>query len=292
MPAKLTIQNVRKIFEEAGCKLISDKYYNNKTKLQFICSCHIHEENPVIHEILFITFKNGARCEDCRNRRTKDTMIEHHGVTHLTQIPEKKEQMLSGIKKYVKEKKHKLEDLQIIYVNQGCKLLATEYINNTVRMPFICICDRIYENTYDEFQQGQRCGFQDCINKRTQKTHVKNYGMNYSLTEEYKERSKNTSQRNYNTDHPSQSDVVKQIKKDICLKLYDKEYYFQTDDFKTKTKLHYIKWNIKKAKIDLNKDSKRIINIYGIDNVNRPKIDSNKRIMDIYGIDNVKIVSF
>jgi hypothetical protein len=234
MPVRLKLEDVQKIFADHGCWLVSDQYRSNKKPLDYICSCHIGEDDPLIHQTTLCAIQRGIRCEDCRDMRTKDTLMERRGVTHLTQIPEIKEKMLSGIKKYVEEKKHKLEDLKIIYEEAGCKLLATEYINSTVKMPFICVCGREYENTYGDFSQNQRCGFLDCINIRRDETNMIKYGGNYSKTEEFKniktksdiilygtenniteEQQKNrderkaksiaTSRKNWNTDHPMQN---------------------------------------------------------------------------------------
>lgn len=127
MPPKLTFKQVKDIFEKEGCKLVSDEYINNKQKLKFICKCHIDDEEPSVYEILFCNFQSGTRCKDCRNDRIKVTMIERYGVTHLTQIPEKKEKMLKGIVKYIEEKKHKLEDLKVIY-EEIEKMKATKYL--------------------------------------------------------------------------------------------------------------------------------------------------------------------
>lgn len=215
MPPRLNLEDARKIFADAGCWLVADEYLTNKKPLEYICVCHIGEEDPPIYEITLQDIQRGGRCKDCRDSRTKETLVERYNVTHMTQIKEKKEQMLSGITKYVAEKKHKLEDLKIIYEEHGCKLLATEYVDATVKMPFICVCGKEYENNYSDFKQGQRCAYKECVDKRKAETYTKKYGTNQIQTEDQKKNREekrlkyiNTCQKNYQEDHPMQNIAV------------------------------------------------------------------------------------
>lgn len=314
MPQKFSYEKVKKIFEDANCKLISDDYVSSKKKLQYVCECHMNDENPPIYEVSLATFMIGIRCRDCRQERLKATNMERYGYEYLSQNSELKERVLSGIMKYVQDKKLKLDDLKIIYEEAGCKLLATEYINCTVKMPFICMCGKEYNNSYNDFRIGQRCGFLECINKRKEDTCMRLYGeTNYSKTDESKERIKKISQEKYGHDHHSQN-------KEYNLAKFNKEYYFQTDEFKQKVKakclllynlefysqVESVKEKIRNANmikygfpvsfqnlLVKEKIKKTNIEKYGVPYpmMNKEiKDKANKRVMDVYNVDNVSQV--
>jgi hypothetical protein len=54
-----SIDFIKKVFEENGCKLLSTNYTNNKTPLDYICSC------GNISRTTFNSFARGHRCYDC-----------------------------------------------------------------------------------------------------------------------------------------------------------------------------------------------------------------------------------
>ena len=56
---KFIYKEVKKYFEEHDCKLLATEYTNNKTKMEYECSCG----NP--GEITFKRFKKGERCYEC-----------------------------------------------------------------------------------------------------------------------------------------------------------------------------------------------------------------------------------
>ncbi|MEK4008329.1 homing endonuclease associated repeat-containing protein [Paenibacillus sp. FSL H3-0333] len=61
---KKTIEDVREIFKVNGCKLLDDKYINNKQVLNFICLCG--NKNGCIR---LSDFLYGRRCKQCSNNK-------------------------------------------------------------------------------------------------------------------------------------------------------------------------------------------------------------------------------
>jgi len=56
---KLNFENIKKMFEDAGCKLLSDKYEGALKPLKYICVCGCEANGYVRH------FRNGRRCYNC-----------------------------------------------------------------------------------------------------------------------------------------------------------------------------------------------------------------------------------
>ena len=121
MPPRLLYEDIVKTFESKGCKLVSSNYLSNKKPLEYLCSCG----SKTVHKVKLYSFEKGTRCKDCREIRLKQTNQERYGHDYVSQRPEMKESTLKGIRKYIAEKKYTLEELQEIYKQAGCELLAT-----------------------------------------------------------------------------------------------------------------------------------------------------------------------
>jgi len=202
MPPRLLYDDIVKIFESKGCKLISSTYISNKKSLDYLCSCG--DQN--VHKIRLCSFERGDRCTNCRQERMKKTNQERFGYDYVSQRPEMKESALKGIRKYISEKKHTLEELKKIYETAGCVLMATEYIDNTTHMPFKCICGKLGNNTFGKFANGQRCSDNKCMDRRKKQTNIKKFGaISYTGTEEYNKSHKESCLKKYGTEHPNQS---------------------------------------------------------------------------------------
>jgi hypothetical protein len=52
-----------------------------------------------------MSFTHGKRCKSCRLDRMKKTNMERYNYEFASQRPDKKESALSGIRKYIQEKK-------------------------------------------------------------------------------------------------------------------------------------------------------------------------------------------
>lgn len=112
---RLTYDDVKKVFESRGCRLISTEYQNNTTRLEYMAICG-HK-----NKIAFSKFKDGggAVCAKC----SKSIKYEYDEV---------------------------FED----FAGQGCVLLETEYINCKIPMRFIAECGHKSTITYDAFKNS------------------------------------------------------------------------------------------------------------------------------------------
>jgi hypothetical protein len=205
MPPRLTYDDVKSYIESIGCKMVSTEYKSNKKPLEYLCSCG----NPEVQKNTLSSIKLGIRCPKCRLDRMKATNKERFGYEFVSQRPDKKESALKGIRKYIAEKKHTLEELQEYYKKEGCELLATEYTNCTVPMKFLCKCGRIGENAFAHFRDGQRCNAKECMYARREETNYVLYGdTSYTRTDAYKVSYKATCLAKYNCEYAAQSPEV------------------------------------------------------------------------------------
>lgn len=134
MAKKLTYEEVKSVFEQNSCKLISTEYKNNTTKLRFLCRCG--EES----EATYHTFQYAKGCKKC------------------------------GFRKISKTKKRKIDDISRIYSEQGCTLLEEEYKGVNTPMRYICGCGNHAVKTLSAFKLSDKCP--KCISdsaKETQK---------------------------------------------------------------------------------------------------------------------------
>ncbi len=148
---RFSYEDVKEIFEKGGCILISKKYINNETKLEYECNC------GRTAWISLSSFQRGRRCYKC------------------------------GIKKIIIKKRYTLEQVKKIFENGGCKLLETVYKGSKIKMEYICNCRRTAWITLSDFQSGRRC--KKCaIERISGKNH---YRYNFDLTEEEREIGRN-----------------------------------------------------------------------------------------------------
>ncbi len=129
MNIKYSFSDVKKIFEEANCTLISnsDEYKSTRSKMTFKCpSC---EE---VSSMYFSTFVNGKpkMCSKCRVKNRKFSRVTN---TRYDQ---------SSVEK--------------IYLDHGCLFLG-EYTLNDKRYEFVCKCGEIDEKLFYQFQKTPMC---------------------------------------------------------------------------------------------------------------------------------------
>lgn len=121
---RLTYEEVRKVFEDNGCVLLSTEYKRSKDKLRYICTCGNESE------ITFDKFKSGQRCRNCRNE---------------------------SIRKASEDRKHTLEEVREIFAQNGCELLSTEYKNNKQKLLYRCKCGNVARIALTKMAAGQHC---------------------------------------------------------------------------------------------------------------------------------------
>lgn len=117
------IELVRKVFEDAGCVLLSAEYVRSKDKLDFICSC------GAAASIAFDKFRVGQRCVNCRGKRAGEKMRLSYD--------------------FVKRR----------FAEGGCELLSKEYEAFHEKLRYKCSCGKEAYIAYAKFQAGQRCKY-------------------------------------------------------------------------------------------------------------------------------------
>lgn len=179
MPPRLDIARVGKVFEDAGCRLISTKYVNQHEPLEYMCCCG----SKNTHTIAYKNFIVGQRCADCRQSRREATNLKQHGFARHANNPEMREKMLVGLKEHAEKEKHKYSDVLNYYKEHGCELLAYEYKNNTEKMYFVCRCGRIGYTNYKNFRSGVRCKTTGCRQATKNNTDFSSYTVEYTHME-------------------------------------------------------------------------------------------------------------
>lgn len=207
---KYTIEEVKQIFKEGGCTLLSTEYKSNKTKMKYICECN--EEK----EINLSNFMMGKRCFECGNKKSAEsnTLLiddikiifkEHeclllseyyqNSYADLEYICPKGHSCISTLQKFrlldsnkctqcTSKKQHTIESARAIFLENGCELIEEEYINSHVLMRYICKCGETSYMSLSNIKAEKHCS--EC--KKT-KLSIANSGenspsWNSSLTEE------------------------------------------------------------------------------------------------------------
>lgn len=124
---KYNLEIVRNIFKNENCELLEDGYINNKTPLNYRCSCGNKSK------ISLSSFLNGNRCFECGR---------------------------------LKKKKPKLtiEEVKSIFGEGNCILLSTQYFGIDSNLEYVCNCGNKATTTLKRFKLGNRC--RDCGYKK------------------------------------------------------------------------------------------------------------------------------
>jgi hypothetical protein len=150
MPVKYTQEQVKNIFANVGCKLLST-YYTSSEPVQYCCSCG---------EIAFISvshFLMGQRCRTCRNVKIGNTKrISHEFVVQY-------------------------------FKDQGCILISI-YLNCDIPIQYQCSCGNIAYITFHDFQRGHRCTL--CGHIKTGHAQVGNKNHQWNLDREQVQQNK------------------------------------------------------------------------------------------------------
>lgn len=299
-------------FKEKSKKTLQEKYGVD----------NIGQVPEIIEKIKDTINKKNTIVQETEKKKYKVSLKEpiiKKEIIELTPL----EKQLAGIKKYIEEKKHKIEDIRKIFEDEGCQLISTEYKDSKNKLQVIFKCGCHGEISYNHFDKGRRCNNKECMNKKKEETSMIKFGKAYyTQTEEYKKAVKETSIKKYGeTHHTKTKEYLEKIKK-FNLEKYGKEYLFQTDDFKEKLKKkcmdnygleYYSQTNLVKDKIIItniekygfacsskNNDVKqKMINTniekYGVQFTLSNKIikdKANKTILDKYNVDNISQCDF
>ena len=179
MGKKLGYDEVCKIFDAGGCKLLDDVYINAHTLLNYICSCG--EES----KITLSNFKRGSRCYKCGIKKNSEKRM--YAQSEVEQIFKSGGCILldeyNGDKKLLTYKcscgniskinlnnfqnghrrakcsgleKHIQRDVEEYFKLNNCELLS-KYKNNKTRLKYRCSCGNISFINFNRFQKGSRC---------------------------------------------------------------------------------------------------------------------------------------
>ena len=128
-----TYEYVYNYFKERGCKLTSKEYVNNRTPLDYICSCG----NP--SKITFKNFKGGNRCKKCIKNNPKRKNWNAFMKT--------------------------MDFVKGFFTEMHCKLLSPTFNNDKDKLNFICSCGKEDTITFGAFKRGLRC--KTCSNNKS-----------------------------------------------------------------------------------------------------------------------------
>ena len=129
MPAKLTYEFVKKVFEAEGYTLLSQKYTNNNQKLDYICTDG-HKGS-----VSYNNFSNRqARCSICSQ------------------------------KKVALQAKHSYEYVRSYFESFGFTLVSKDYNNNRQKLDYMCPKGHTNSIPFCRFKNGNRCP--DCCKNK------------------------------------------------------------------------------------------------------------------------------
>ncbi len=116
---KRTPEFIENSFKEKGYTLLPGQdYKNNRTKLDYLCSCGSKQRCS------FNTLRNRDKCPECR-----------------------------GGNKY----KFSYEYVKSVFEARGCTLLSETYESNGKHLNYICSCGETNTSTFSNFQVGKGC---------------------------------------------------------------------------------------------------------------------------------------
>jgi hypothetical protein len=201
MQKKLTYEYVKNYIEvesKSDCKLISNEYKNNNTKLELQCKCG---------KIFFVTFHDFSKnisptrcCSDCSKyirwnfNKVNDYVKNNSNCILLSKyyinIDEKlkfccecgnvfetsfynfyknNKKQCNECGKFIQINKQKLTYEEVknyieVISGSGCKLLSKEYANYTDKLMIQCHCGKCYSTSFAEFKGLNKIQCNDCSN--------------------------------------------------------------------------------------------------------------------------------
>lgn len=125
---RLSLEQIKKIIEDSGYKLLSTEYKTNQDSLELKCP-----ENHIFN-ITYSCFQQGRSCNVCWREKNKQYGLD-------------KRLSYDFVKDFIEK-------------NDGYKLISNEYITCDKKLIIKCDNDHIYEASWSNFKAGRRC--QDC----------------------------------------------------------------------------------------------------------------------------------
>jgi uncharacterized protein with PIN domain len=201
MGTKYKLEEVKNVFEENNCKLLSDSYVNNHTKLNYICECGNEAE------ITFKMFLRGQRCMKCSgnikytneevnnylNKFGYKLLSDYLGADINIKIECNQNHIYEA--RFVDFKRgHRCpkcagllpktyKEVAQIFLGAQCILLEKEYKNCRQKLHFQCNCGGFGDITLRAFLLGVRC--KNCYGEKLSR--ILRYDYNFIVSEYEKE---------------------------------------------------------------------------------------------------------
>jgi hypothetical protein len=236
---RYTYEEVKDIFKDNGCELLSTEYINNHIPLKYKCSCGNYSE------IRLYNFLIGERCKLCGMQKTKDK--QKHSYDYVKDRYENKKYILLSDKynnyheplECICPNGHHIEKslasldfgydcyicadqnlrldytyLKSYYASCGCELLTTEEeycgVGHNNSLEFRCSCGNITQNSFYNFKNGERCW--ECAKNKKVQTNLIKYGVEHTLSDnEVWLKTRKTLYKNGNVPSSTQQDYLYKI---------------------------------------------------------------------------------
>lgn len=126
MGKKYTYDEIKLFIESKGCELISTEYKNSKEKLKIKCNC------GEVFERSFNDFKSKKMycCSCCSGNKLS------------------------------------YNEVKLFIESKGCKLISTEYKNNSTKLEIQCQCGNVYCVDFNTFKKEKQYQCPSCGNKK------------------------------------------------------------------------------------------------------------------------------
>lgn len=195
----LSLHEVREYFLLNSCVLLSEQYIGVKQKLNYICNCG---RSAIIR---FSNFKEGHRCKKCANERLAakklhsleyiKTYFKDRGCLLLSSSYHGNHELLEyichcgnksviefnsfmrgrrcfkcGVQCRTNKLRFPFQYVQEYFDDRDCVLLAKNYVNDRISMPYICSCGNRSRISFGKFSRGDRC--KSCMPERISNTNT------------------------------------------------------------------------------------------------------------------------
>lgn len=149
---RMSIDQIKLIFEKENCELLSANLTTNSQKLDYICRCGNKSKITIYH------FLAGQRCWECRAEKLREANL-----------------------------KYDINYIKTLFTENNCSLLEDEFISSEIPMSYICSCGRTSKIRLHPFINGMRC--LGCHLDRNKGENHPNW--NHSLSQEERENGRN-----------------------------------------------------------------------------------------------------
>ncbi|MGE7840748.1 HNH endonuclease [Lysinibacillus sp. NPDC093712] len=205
---RIGYKEIKKIFEEKSCILISQEYKNNKEPLEYICRCG----NLATSSLL--GFRKSGKCTKCANNQrmsyedvsrkfndancillSKEYINKNTKLEFICSCGERHSTTLSSFSKSLRcyncrnkaigeSKRHSYEYVKEAFDEKGLTLLSKEYIKGSMLLDYICVCGKQGKIRFNDMQKGVKC--RDCSNKYLSElfSGENHHNYNHDLSEE------------------------------------------------------------------------------------------------------------